>query len=198
MDIPPSAPAAPRFQRPPDYWALWAVALVSLALNALLLYEQAALLGAARAQAPAVAQAAAEIGALRAGAFDYTVRVDKTVPVITNIPLQQSVTVPLSATLPINTEVEIPISFAGFSQTLRVPVHAQVPVQLTTEVPLALTVPVHADVPVQFDVPVHIAVAGTPLAASLARAETALTDLSTTLAQVDLGWLWARLFGGVP
>lgn len=193
--LPPPAAFA---QRPKDYWALWAVALVSLALNAFFLYEQWALLAYAREQAPAVAAAAAEVRAWRAGAFEYTVQVDRTVPVITNVPINQTVSVPISATLPINTEVAIPISFAGFTQVLRVPVQAVIPVRLETEIPINLTIPIHADVPVKFDVPIRIAVAGSALDPALARAETALTQLSAQLRDAEPANLMQRLFGGAP
>lgn len=194
MDIPPApaepavpapvdAPAGWRLPpRPWDYWALWAVALISLAGNAVLIYEQWNLLNLARAQAPRVAAAAAEVRAWRQATLETTVRVNQTVPVLTNVPIQQTVIVPISATIPVNTEAQIPIGFAGFTQILRVPVRAEIPIQLDVEVPLNLTVPLRADVPVALDVPVRLSVADTALDASLAQLAAALDQFSRDLA----------------
>lgn len=197
---PPATASAAAFfaRRPRDYWALWAVAVLSLALNAVFLYEHWAVLAWARAQAPAVAAAASEVQAWRASALEYTVHVDRTLPVITNVPINQVVRVPISATLPVDTEVQIPLSLAGFTQIVRLPVKADIPVQLETEVPINLTVPIHADVPVQFDVPIRLPVAGTPLDATLSRAEAALTQLSAQLQAAGLVQFWQQLGAGTP
>lgn len=197
------APAGTRLRdiwsrRPRDYWALWALALASLAINGLFLYEHWAAVAWARAQAPALAEAAAEVKAWRASSLEYTVHVDRTVPVLTTVPIDQVVSVPISATLPVDTQVEIPFSFAGFTQIIRLPVKARIPVQLSTQVPIKLTVPIRADVPVQFDVPLRLPVAGTTMDAALARLETALSQGSASLEAAGLLQVWQALGQAQP
>jgi hypothetical protein len=196
VTAPPPAPG--RWRRPWDYWALWVVALISLALNGFFLYEQWTLLNLLRAQAPVVESAAEQVRVWRMTTIEYAFEIDQTVPVVTNVVISQTLSVPISTTLPVNTQVQIPINVAGFSQVLRVPVNATIPVQLETQVPLNLTVPVRADVPVRTSVPIRIAVADTPADETLALAEARLDALSAELRQLEFGQLLQRLAGGSP
>jgi hypothetical protein len=152
-----------------DYWLLWFVALISLALNVVLINV---LLGARRQAGEAAAAAAQAIGALRQTTIDTSVRVERSIPVILNIPISQTLTVPIDDAIPINTQVQVPIEIPLLGTRLfDIPIQATIPVKLETVVPINLIVPLSTSVPVAFDVPIRIVIADTPLGESLAETQ---------------------------
>jgi hypothetical protein len=162
-----------------DYWALWAVALISLALNLGLI---ASLLNVRRQAAEAAQSAAASLGRLRTSTLAYTVQVNETVPVQVTVPINERLTVPIDTQLPIDTFVDVPVEvpFIG-SRTLSLPIKTVIPVKFETTFPVKLTVPISASVPVALNVPIQIAVADTPFDASLAEAEAYLKRFAAEL-----------------
>ncbi|MDW8325549.1 MAG: hypothetical protein RMK99_03180 [Anaerolineales bacterium] len=162
-----------------DYWALWVVALVSLALNLGLI---AGLLNVRRQAAETAQTVAASLGRLRASTLTYTVQVNETVPVQVAVPINERLTVPIDTQLPIDTFVNVPIEvpFIG-SRMLSLPIKAVVPVKFETTFPVKLTVPISTSVPVELNVPIRIVVADTPLDDSLAEAEAYLKKFAADL-----------------
>ncbi len=162
-----------------DYWALWAVALVSLALNLGLI---ASLLQVRRQAAEAAQTAALSLSRLRVSTFAYTFRIEESVPVEVTVPIDKQLTVPIDTRLPIDTFVDVPLEvpFLG-ARTISLPIKTVIPVKFETSFPVKLTVPISASVPVVLDVPVQIAVADTPFDASLAEAEAFLKKFSAEL-----------------
>lgn len=161
-----------------DYWALWVVALISLALNGFVIQ---ALLNARRQAADGAAQAVTALGRLRESSINYTVHIDESIPVSLNVPFNTTVAVPISTTIPINTEVTAEINTFLGPIPVTVPIHTSVPVNLRTEVPVNVTVPISTSVPVKFDVPVVLDLADTKLGEALMSVEAYLQTVETQL-----------------
>jgi len=161
--------------RPIDYWALWLVAVASLAVNVWLV---ANLLGVRRQAGEAAALAAQAVGDLRQSSIDYQVHVAQLVPIVLSIPISQTVQVPINTLLPIDTQATIPLETPFGTFPITIPIRATVPIDLQPEVPIRLTVPVSTTVPVELDVPIHVAIADTELGESLSRAQRSLESLA--------------------
>lgn len=165
--------------RPWDYWALWVIALTSLALNLWLINT---LMGVRRQVGEAAGTAAESVSQLRGSTFEYTVHIRETVPIAVNVPINETLEIPIDTTIPVSTVVQVPIEIPliGF-RTLSIPIRATIPVKLEPQIPISLTVPIVAEIPVSLDAPVRIVVADTPLDDSLNDAETYLENLSAEL-----------------
>jgi len=165
--------------RPPDYWALWFVALISLALNVWLING---LLVARRQAAQAVLQAAESVQDLRASTFETTVQIDQSIPINLSVPINQTLTVPIDTQLPVSAIVQVPIEvpFLG-AQIFDVPINTTIPIKFETQLPVNITVPISANIPVELTVPVKIDVANTPLNSTLQKAENALSNFALQL-----------------
>ena len=165
-------------KRPFDYWLLWLVALISLAVNIWLINT---LLVARRQVGEAAASAARSVEALRAASIDYTVHVEQSMPLSLTVPLSTTVTVPFNLQLPVNTEVTVPLKTILGTFDLNIPIKTTIPVNIQTQVPVQTTVPISATVPVVLDVPIHISLTDTSLDAALAEVQTYLEKVSTSL-----------------
>jgi hypothetical protein len=165
--------------RPPDYWALWFVALISLALNVWLING---LLVARRQAAQAILQAAEGVSDLRASAFETTVRIDQSIPINLSVPINQTLTVPIDTQLPVSAIVQVPIEVPLLgTQIFDVPINTTIPIKFETQLPVNITVPISASIPVELSVPVKIEVANTPLNTTLLEAEAALGNFAQQL-----------------
>jgi hypothetical protein len=165
-------------KRPFDYYLLWVVALLSLLINAGLVYG----LMLARQRAAEGAQTAAEaVASLRAASVSYTVHIDRSLPVALTVPFNTTVRVPISTTLPIDTEFSFSLHTLVGDFPVSIPVHAQVPVNLVSEVPVNLSVPISTTVPVVLDVPIKLDLAQTALGPSLGPTQTYLEKLASDL-----------------
>jgi hypothetical protein len=165
-------------KRPFDYYLLWGVALISLLINAGLIYA----LVVARQRAGQGAQTAADaVAALRVSSVAYTVHIDRTLPVSLTVPFDTTVNVPISTTLPIDTQFGFSLHTLVGDFPVNIPVHAVVPVNLVSQVPVHLAVPISTTVPVVFDVPIKIDVAQTSLGQALGPAQVYLEKLAADL-----------------
>lgn len=162
-----------------DYWALWAVAALSLALNVVVINS---LLTVRRQAGVAVQAAAAGIERLRAASVTYDVRIAEAVPVNLTVPINETLTVPIDTQLPISTYVQVPVEIPLIgTRTVSFPIEAVIPVKLETDIPVKLTVPISATVPIRLTVPVRLTVAELALDDELAGAEAYLNTLATEL-----------------
>ncbi|MGH2521825.1 MAG: hypothetical protein ACRDH2_04900 [Anaerolineales bacterium] len=161
-----------------DYWALWAIALISLVLNLLLIRT---LLDVRRQVGEGVAQAAQEVGKLRQASIDYTLHLEESLPVSLTIPFSATFSVPISVTLPISTNVNIPLDTPFGTLPLNVPIRTTIPVNLQPRVPINLAVPISTTVPVVLEVPIQVALSDTAFGTSLAGAQSYLQKLSADL-----------------
>jgi hypothetical protein len=165
-------------KRPFDYYLLWVVALLSLLVNAGLVYA----LDRARQKAVDGAQTAARaVESFRNSTLDYTVHVDRTLPVSLTVPFKTTVNVPISTTLPIDTEFGFSLHTLVGDFPVNIPVHAVVPVNLVSQVPVDLSVPISTTVPVVFEVPIKVDVARTALGDALGPTQLYLEKLAADL-----------------
>ena len=153
-----------RTRRPVDYYVLWAVAIISLALN---LYVINILLQARKQVAQAASSAASAVSQLNSAAIDYSVPISQTLPVSFTVAYRQTFSVPISVTLPIDTQVQVTLNTPIGDFPINVPVKTTVPVNLNPQIPLSLSVPVSVSVPISFSVPIHLALSDTTLGSSL-------------------------------
>jgi hypothetical protein len=161
--------------RPLDYWLLWGVALISLAINIWLINT---LSGVRRQAGQGAALAAQAIGDLSQSSIDYQVHLEKSLPVSLTVPISQTLSIPINTTLPINTEATIPLKTPIGTFPITIPIQATVPVNLQPSVPIRLSVPISTTVPVILDVPIHVAISDTAFGASLAKTQASLEALA--------------------
>jgi len=117
--------------------------------------------------------------------LEFTVNIDESVDISTDVVIDRTVEVPIRTNLPIDEEIDTTIIIDGpfgteISLDITVPVNLDVPIDLTVDIPLNETVPIDAKVPVQIDVPIGVNVADTELAtlaSSLAVALESFTDV---------------------
>ena len=163
-----------------DYYLLWSLALISLALN---VFTINALLSARRQAGAAATSVVKSIEAVKGSRFEYVVKIDKDILFATNVPINFTVQVPISQTVPINTTVNVPLKTPLGTFPVDIPISTRVPINLTVDVPIKQTVPVSATVPVKMDVPIVINLASTPFGAGLDELKTMLKNLAKEMGQ---------------
>ena len=117
--------------------------------------------------------------------LEFTVNIDESVDINTDVVIDRTVEVPIKTTLPINEEFDTTITIDGPFGTaipldITVPVDIDVPIDLTIDIPINETVPIDATIPVKVDVPIGVNVADTELAtlaASLAQGLESFTEV---------------------
>lgn len=144
---------------------LWMIALLSLAINIVIIAGLVIAIGAARAFA---GSAADKLEALGNSTIATTVRVNREITVDTTVPFAYSDNIVIEQNLPIDTVVnikqEVPvIGLIDFN----VPIKTSVPINLKVPVSIKQSIPVKATVPINFDVPVAVQIRDTPLKAQI-------------------------------
>lgn len=166
-------------KRPWGYYALWALTLVSLALNVAVI---AALLAVRQQTGQVLAQAAAALKTIQASSIDATVPVDQEIPVALDVPVKFKVTVPIKNAIPINTNVAVPIDLPLLgTRVINVPINMTVPIDMSVDVPIDQTVPIDSHIPVRFSVPVSVKIADTGLGQGLADLQQVLQSEAESL-----------------
>jgi len=165
-------------RRPLDYYVLWVIAVMSLAINLYLIY---ALVQARRQVAQAASTAAAAVDQLRTAAIDTSVPIQQSLPVSFTVTYRQTVSVPISVTLPINTNVTVPLNTPLGNFPINIPVNTTIPVNINPQIPLDLAVPVSVSVPISLSVPIHLAVSDTSFAGTLSNASDYLNGVAASL-----------------
>jgi hypothetical protein len=158
------------------YWLLWAVAILALILNVVLVASLLSFKAEARRQ---VESASMLLGEVELGNFDLPVVVDETLQVSMTVPFSDTFTVPISATVPVSTsvlfedEVEVPINtvipvnttidvpidipvIGLFQIPIPIPIRTNIPVNLTVNVPISREIPVETEIPVDLVVEVPV------------------------------------------
>lgn len=158
-----------------DYWLLWGVALTSLVINVVLI---TVLLNVRRQVADGITRAADMVGNLQGVVIEYTVQIDREVPINTVVPIKTTLSVPFQANVPINTQVSIPLDTPLGSFPLNFPIQTNVPISLTAQVPIDAEFPVQTMVPIKLDVPIRIPLGDTGLGTALTEAQTTLRELA--------------------
>lgn len=153
-----------RAKLPPGYIFLWVISLASLLFNFLLIRE---LLEVRSAAGQAIADAAVIIEGFGGETFTYTFKLEDTLNIQTEIPVDETIPVVIDETLPISTVVNVPINTPLGSTSANVPINTTVPIELDVEVELEQTFEVQAAVPIDLEVPISLSVEETPLAGTL-------------------------------
>jgi prefoldin subunit 5 len=101
--------------------------------------------------------------------LEFTVSIDESIDINTNVVIARTVEVPIKTTLPINEEFDTTIIIDGPFGTeiplnITVPINLDVPIDITVDIPLDETIPINASVPVKVDVPIGVNVGDTQLA----------------------------------
>ncbi len=144
---------------------LWALAIVSFALNVVVI---AALVTAVMAGRRIAADMADQLDAFSQQTINYKFHISQTVPVRTSVPFNHSAVVPFSQVVPISTTVRVAKEIPVVGQiAFDVPIQARVPISLSIPITINRTIDVNADVPLDLDIPLEIPIRDTPLRASL-------------------------------
>jgi hypothetical protein len=168
----------PTWKRPIDYYLLWLLVIVSLAIN---VYLIRVLLQAREQLGLAASSAAVAVGSLRTTSLDYTVPIRETLPVSFTVAYRDNFVVPISTTIPINVQLTVPLRTPLGTFPINVPVVTDIPINLRPSIPLSLAVPISVTVPISVDVPIHIDLGTTALNDSLLGAEQYLIDVAAGL-----------------
>ena len=130
------------------------IALASLALNAVLIYN---LLTLRQAAADGLDSAIAALDNLAGTGFHYEYHFSQTIPFEGDIPIKQDFVFPFKGNFPINTTVEVPID-AGVLGTIvvKVPIDTNVPVDVEVPIKLDQTVHVSTEIPLNMTFPIDI------------------------------------------
>jgi hypothetical protein len=141
--------------------AVTTLALVSLALNVLLITR----LMAARNQAAAMLdEAARSLDNLSGVGLSFDFPVSQTVNFEGDVPFKQDISFPFKGNIPIDTTISVPVDMGLLGrQVINVPVKTTVPVDITIPVHVEQTFHVKTLVPVQMNVPIRIGPNDPPL-----------------------------------
>ncbi len=144
---------------------LWMIALLSLAINIVIIAGLIIAIGTARAFA---ASAADKLEALGNSTIATTVRINREITVDTTVPFAYSDSIAIEQDLPIDTVVNIKqeVPVLGLID-FNVPIKTSVPIKLKVPVSIKQSIPVKATVPINFDVPVAVQIRDTPLKAQI-------------------------------
>jgi hypothetical protein len=101
--------------------------------------------------------------------LEFTVNIDESIDINTDVVIARTVKVPIKTTLPINEEFDTTIVIDGPFGTeipldITVPINLDVPIDITVDIALNETIPINASVPVKVDVPIGVNVGDTQLA----------------------------------
>lgn len=171
-------PARRGFPWPPGYIVLWALTLISLVMNFLMLRQ---LLLARQIARQSVHDSIAVIESLQTQVITYNVVVDQNLPLASNIPIQTTLDIQLDEDFPIDTTVTVSVPTPLGDFPVSIPIHTVVPVHRTVNVNVDDEFALDTVIPVYFEVPISIAVADTPLFATLEETKTRLVLLEESL-----------------
>lgn len=186
----PPAPARKRYARiAPLYKAMiW----TSFALNLLLLIIVGVLVGILATQRNQVttlvgstqrfagnniAELQDVVAELQAARIIYTVPLDTRIPIVIDVPIQQTTVATLTEPIPLN--VPANILFPAGGGNLNATVGIQLPAGLQLPIALDMSVPLETSIPVQLDVPVNIPLEETELGPQFQRLGAVVERLVT-------------------
>ena len=179
VELPPHPPTPPVRSMPTGYLILWGLTIISLLLN---LFTVRQMILARQVARQAIHSAIAIMGDLQQMSFTHQVIVDQAMPIVTDLPVNETVPVIINEQLPISTVVQVPVNAGPFGTlNLDIPIRTTVPINLTARVNINQSFHVDTVVPVHFEVPIAIAVRDTPLHATLDSVKAHLEALAATL-----------------
>jgi len=163
----------------PDYIALWVIVVISLLLNLFTLRELVVARSAAR---QAITDSIAAIDQFEQSTISTSVKIDDTIVIDTDLPVDESFPVEIKDSFPIDTVLAVPVD-AGLLGTLHlnVPIKTTIPVDVKPTVSINQTFHVKAPVPLKLDVPIQVQIATTGLGPALDGIKARLQALADRL-----------------
>ncbi len=144
---------------------LWAIALLSLAINLALLAAIAAGVMAVRTIAR---DSADQLQALAEGSLETPVHVNQSIPISLTVPFSYETEIAIAQNVPIKTTVSFKQEIPLLGEIpINVPIDLSIPVNMKVPISIKRDIPISTVVPVQLDVIATTRFAGTVLQARL-------------------------------
>jgi hypothetical protein len=175
----PFRPLGPSW--PPGYLLLWIVALISLAINVVMLRQ---LLLARRIALESVQDSIAVIDSLQGQVINYNVVIDENLPINADIPINETVEIHIQDEFPINTTVTVSVPAGPLgSIPVRVPISTTVPIDRTIPIQINQTFSLSTMIPLHLDVPLAFSTQQLGLFATLEETKARLVLLEQSLSE---------------
>lgn len=155
---------------------LWLIALLSLALNVVIIGAFIAAVITVRGLA---GQAADKLEALGNSTIATSVRVNRDIDLDIAVPFEYATEIPIEQNVPIDTvvkiEQEVPLIGAV---NFDIPIKTNVPISVKVPINIKRSIPIKTSIPLNIDVPVAIQVRDTPLKAQIDEFVTILRSVA--------------------
>ncbi|MFN2136958.1 MAG: hypothetical protein ACK2UK_13445 [Candidatus Promineifilaceae bacterium] len=161
------------------YILLWLLVLVSLGLNAFLIYTLYNFQQQAKesvSEVTAISEILNAVESVELHSLEVPISIDETLPISLTVPFKDTFTVPIQTTIPISTSIAVNeniavpindvvslnrnarifISVLGQSIPVDIPIRADIPLNMQTNVPINLEVPVNLEVPIDMVIEVPV------------------------------------------
>jgi hypothetical protein len=129
------------------------ISLASLALNGLLIYS---LLNTRKTAVEGLDAAIDAMDSFGGEGFHYEYKFEDVIPFSGDIPFKQDLVFPFEGDIPINTIIEVPITFAGQTFTVKVPIDTSVSIDTAVPISIDQTVHVSTSLPVSLVIPIDV------------------------------------------
>ncbi len=168
---------------------LFILVIISLALNAFLLWQWMGALQQAKVMGQqvqiAMDQAVANLSDFENSAIAFTVPVHDNIAVKTEVKYKKTINVPIKLTVPVDQEVktQIPLKVNDITIPIEVtvPVKMNIPIDTTQNVNLDLVIPVDTTVPIDLEIPVNIKLSETGLGPYIGQFKQMLQQMNDLL-----------------
>ncbi len=157
---------------------LWLVTLASLLLNAVILRQ---LILARQIARQSVRDSVAILEDLQNQVLDHTFAIHQPLPIVADIPVQETIPIQIDEDFPLDTIVTVSVPTPLGTLPVQVPISTVVPIHRRVMVTVDDTFTIDTTVSLDLEVPVVVAVADTPLYATLAETRTRLLALEASL-----------------
>jgi|HigsolmetaAR202D_1030399.scaffolds.fasta_scaffold00031_33 hypothetical protein len=156
-------------------WLILQVALVvSLLLHMVTIGWLVGVRSALRAELDTLATA---VVSAKQEKLRYDFRIDQTLPIRLDVPVDQSIEVPIQTEVRIKQQVDLPISTSLGTFNIPIPLDVTVPVSTTVPIEFHRTIPISTSVPIKFDVPIELDLGSPEFASYLDRLHDALLTM---------------------
>jgi hypothetical protein len=129
------------------------ISLLSLALNAFLIYK---LMDVQRKATAGLNEAIAALEDVGKNGFQYEFHFENTIPFSGDIPFKQDIVFPFEGEIPFNTTVRVPIDVGLIKTEVEVPVDTSVYVNTSVPIYVDETIHVDTEIPVSLTIPIDI------------------------------------------
>lgn len=171
----PNREAIEQLRRPKRRWPLLQAALVvSLMLHVVTIAWLVGVRSALRAELDTLATA---VVSAKQEKLRYDFRIDQTLPIQIDVPIDQSIEVPIQTEVRIKQQVDLPISTSLGTFNIPIPLDVTVPVNTTVPIEFHRTIPISTSVPIKLDVPIELDLGSPEFAGYLDRLHDALLTM---------------------